>query len=325
MNDTVVSVIIPVYNVENYLKECLDSVLAQTYTSFEVIMVDDGSTDSSGTICDEYEKKDKRFHAVHRENGGLSAARNTGLEEAKGKYVYFLDSDDWILKEALDSLVNRAEETGADFVYFDGRSFEDSEKGYDVPQGYVRKREYQPDSGLNAFDALQKNNDFKPAVQTYFWRKGFLDSCGMKFYPGIVYEDLLFSFEAFCKAEMTAHCFEGFFQRRIRPGSIMSSRLAKKNFTSIATVYEEVCRIARENGCADRESVRQYIARCGMRLIEIYSKLSPSDRQECSGAYKKAIDSIRSSKGGGVKPLYYRTYGKLPWAVCKAFEKIKRG
>lgn len=324
MKDELVSVIIPVYNVEKYLRECLDSVLAQTYESYEVIMVDDGSSDSSGDICDAYEEKEAGFRVIHRENGGLSTARNTGLEEAKGKYVYFLDSDDWIEKEALSALVRKAEETGADFVYFDGRSFEDSEKGYNVPQGYVRKREYQPDSGMNAFDALQKNKDFKAAVQSYFWKKDFLDSHELRFYPGILYEDLLFSFEAFCKAGMTAHCHEGFFQRRLRPGSIMSSRPVKRNFQSMITVYEEVCRIASEHGCADKESVRQYIARCAMRCIEIYGRLSAPDQRDCKAEYKYIIEKIRKAGGYGVKPLYYRTYGKLPWAANKAFEKIRR-
>ena len=91
-----ISVIIPVYNVEKYLKRCLDSVINQTYKNLEIILVDDGSTDNSGKICDEYAKNDKRIIVIHKENGGVSVARNIGLDICTGDYVNFIDSDDWI-------------------------------------------------------------------------------------------------------------------------------------------------------------------------------------------------------------------------------------
>ena len=91
-----ISVIIPVYNVEKYLKKCLDSVINQTYKNLEIILVDDGSSDKSGLICDEYTKLDKRIKVVHKKNEGLSSARNTGLDIAKGKYISFIDSDDFV-------------------------------------------------------------------------------------------------------------------------------------------------------------------------------------------------------------------------------------
>ena len=95
------SIIVPVYNVENYLKRCLDSIKAQTYADYEVILIDDGSLDASGSTCDAYVEQDNRFKVIHKENGGLAAARNTGLAAAVGKYIVFLDSDDDLEKEAL--------------------------------------------------------------------------------------------------------------------------------------------------------------------------------------------------------------------------------
>ena len=89
------SIIIPVYNVEKYLHQCVDSVLAQNLDSFEIILVDDGSPDNAGKICDEYAEKDARVKVIHKENGGLSKARNTGIDAAEGEYIIFLDSDDW--------------------------------------------------------------------------------------------------------------------------------------------------------------------------------------------------------------------------------------
>ena len=95
-----ISVIVPVYNVEEYLARCVDSILAQTYENLEVILVDDGAKDTSGSICDDYAAKDSRVKVIHKENGGLSSARNTGLEAATGEYIAFVDSDDWIEPEA---------------------------------------------------------------------------------------------------------------------------------------------------------------------------------------------------------------------------------
>ena len=99
-----ISVIVPVYNTEKYLHRCVDSILAQTFTDFELLLIDDGSTDSSGAICDEYAQKDSRVRVFHKENGGVSSARNLGLDKAKGKWVTFVDSDDWIKESFLNKL-----------------------------------------------------------------------------------------------------------------------------------------------------------------------------------------------------------------------------
>ena len=118
-NNPVVSVIIPVYNVEKYLEECIDSVLAQTYQNIEIILVDDGSTDSSGLICDRYAEKNTNISVIHQKNSGLSAARNSGLNKANGDYIYFLDSDDYISADAIEKLFSIAENDKSDIVFFD--------------------------------------------------------------------------------------------------------------------------------------------------------------------------------------------------------------
>ena len=111
------SVIIPVYNTEKYLHRCIDSVLAQTYQDFELLLIDDGSKDSSGAICDEYAAKDARVRVFHKENGGVSSARNLGLDNAQGKYLMFLDSDDfWLQDDVLEVLIEKAEENDLDII-----------------------------------------------------------------------------------------------------------------------------------------------------------------------------------------------------------------
>ncbi|MDR1613956.1 MAG: glycosyltransferase [Campylobacteraceae bacterium] len=111
-----ISVIVPIYNVEIYLKKCLDSIISQTYKNLEIILIDDGSPDNCGKICDEYALKDKRIKVIHKKNGGLSDARNAGLDAAKGEYIAFVDSDDYITENIYEELVGIAQKETADIV-----------------------------------------------------------------------------------------------------------------------------------------------------------------------------------------------------------------
>lgn len=127
------TIIVPVYNAGAYLRKCLDSVLAQTLAEWELILVDDGSKDESGAICDEYAGKDPRVRVIHKENGGVSMARNAGLTAAAGEYIGFVDADDWIERDMFEKLLEQAEKTGADIVmcdvatvYSDGRRVPDT-------------------------------------------------------------------------------------------------------------------------------------------------------------------------------------------------------
>ena len=129
-----ISVIVPVYKVEPYIRKCVDSILGQTFSDIQVILVDDGSPDQCGKICDEYAKQDNRVEVIHKENGGLSDARNAGIPYAKGEYIIFLDSDDYIderMVERLHSLLNEtnASIAACDFLcFFEDGSFEKKTK-----------------------------------------------------------------------------------------------------------------------------------------------------------------------------------------------------
>lgn len=113
-----VSIIVPVYNVEKYLRRCVDSILAQTFTDFECILIDDGSPDGSPAICDEYAKKDNRIKVIHQENSGVSAARNAGLDVARGEWIGFVDSDDWVENNFLETLMNLKDIENYDILQF---------------------------------------------------------------------------------------------------------------------------------------------------------------------------------------------------------------
>ena len=114
--EDLISIIVPVYNVEKYIKKCIDSIINQTYKNLEIILVDDGSPDNCGKICDEYAEKDKRIKVIHKENGGLSDARNAGIKIARGCYIGFVDSDDWIDKNMYEKLYKTLKEKDADIA-----------------------------------------------------------------------------------------------------------------------------------------------------------------------------------------------------------------
>ena len=104
MTDALISVIVPVYNVEQYLTKCLESIVSQTYTNLEILLIDDGSTDGSGEICDRFASKDSRISVIHKANGGVSTARNLGMELCTGEYIMFVDADDYLSKNAIEHL-----------------------------------------------------------------------------------------------------------------------------------------------------------------------------------------------------------------------------
>lgn len=134
--DAMISIIVPVYNVELYLNTCLDSIRAQTYRNFEVVLVDDGSTDSCGKICDEYSNRDDRFKVIHKKNGGLMSAWKKGLEYAKANLIMFVDSDDWVEKNTLEIFYNEYLKTKAEIICC---SFFHSFKNKDIPDDHTVK------------------------------------------------------------------------------------------------------------------------------------------------------------------------------------------
>lgn len=134
------SVVVPVYNTEKYLHRCVNSILAQTFTDFELLLIDDGSKDSSGVICDDYVAKDSRVRVFHKENGGVSSARNFGLDNAKGEWIAFVDSDDWIETTMFELMYEKAVKDGTELVYCDmNMVYGDIIKTYHSAEYHIRK------------------------------------------------------------------------------------------------------------------------------------------------------------------------------------------
>ncbi len=319
-NQALISVIIPVYNVEEYLRECVDSVLCQTYKNIEIILVNDGSTDSSGQICDEYIEKDERVTVIHQKNGGLSVARNTGLSEANGDYVYFLDSDDYIAENTLETLLNIAGKDNSDIVFFDAISFADMDD-FTVKQNYIRKNKYQTDSGINIFSHITENNEFHSAVPLLFISKNFLLNSGISFIPDILYEDMVFTYQLFCKAITVSQCPEAFYYRRYRKNSIMTSVKTKKHFTSYIAVYNNNAEFTNNLTLNDKKVLNKYVCRCAFNVFNVYEKLNKTDKTVCKKALREFKKDVIHNNAFGDKALKMRCCGKAFWFIYKIFEK----
>lgn len=196
------SIVVPVYNVERYLDECIGSLVDQSFSDFEIILVDDCSPDGSSALCDHWAKCDRRIHVIHKlENQGLGFARNTGLEAAKGDYVLFVDSDDYISKETL-SVCNRALSPKSDILVFGMELF------YENQNGEVKRKEsYRPESfsartkGEHAemFAKLVRDRVF-PYACNKVYRRAFLESVDARFEKTKLIEDFLFNIDLFGKS-----------------------------------------------------------------------------------------------------------------------------
>lgn len=221
-----ISVIIPVYNIQQHLRECLDSVLGQSYPHLQVICVDDGSTDESPAILAQYAQKDNRVQVIRQQNAGPGAARNTGLEAATGEYVIFLDSDDWFEPDFLEKMVDTAQREGADVAICRAVEF-DTNSGRELPSEWMMKKQYLP--GKLAF-APQEMADHLFQF-TYgmpwdkFYRRELLTTSGIR-YPALKNsEDLAFVYPTLLAAKRIAVVDEVLIHHRInRMASVSNSR-----------------------------------------------------------------------------------------------------
>ena len=236
-----ISVVIPVYNVEEYLAECLDSVLNQSIRDIEVICVNDGSTDGSLKLVLEYADRDDRITVFDQENAGLSAARNAGTDLSRGEYLYFLDSDDYLVPGTFEKLLTVAREQNTDILYFGAESFfEDGEleqKHNNYVNFYQRRPTFShPVSGdIFLLDQLQKWL-FRSSVPLQFIRREFLMESGIRFRSGILHEDELFSCLLAAKSRRSLCVSDSFYMRRVRANSIMTAEYTARKFSGFFMV-----------------------------------------------------------------------------------------
>lgn len=322
------TVIVPVYNVESHLKKCIDSLLKQTYKDFEILLIDDGSTDESGQICDDYAKKDNRVRVIHQDNGGLSVARNTGVKNARGEWVSFVDGDDWIEPDTMEFANNFLSEApyDSDILTWDG--YADWGNGKVNPICFMDNKD---DSSYyfhhDAKDHLIKlffPRYYRPAkINRYtsfcitwarIYRREFLIKNNIWNKPGLKRaQDMLFNLWAFEKARIVGYKRKHLYHYCMHPDAT-TKKYTDDITDSMYALYENIKDFVEKNRPNDIEWLQRYYAKGIIFIQECFnSKFAKSgngipikDRAELiekdldRPLFKKAIENF-DSKGQRIK------------------------
>ena len=292
--EELISVIIPIYNIQNCLHKCINSVVSQTYNNLEIILVDDGSTDDSGIICDQYEKDDKRIKVIHKENGGLSDARNAGIAVATGKFYSFIDGDDYIVDDMLETmykaiLVNRAEISICNIK----RVYEDGE----IESFYEPTDKIEILEGLDRFKTLNQ-----PSVCNKLFSARLFES--VRFLKGKFYEDTFIYHEILYLAKSVVMTGQVGYWYRERKESILGyGRYTDRYFDFIEAIY---CRMK----FLMSKKIQPYGYEACLSLYAAVSNAEKCVRKTCDNKkkfenayqqYEKAYRYLMDSKETGVK------------------------
>ncbi|MCI8466444.1 MAG: glycosyltransferase [Lachnospiraceae bacterium] len=301
MEQAKISVIIPVYNVEMYLEECLNSILKQDFEDYEIICVNDASTDSSENILLNYREKYEKIKIItHEKNKGLSAARNTGVLNAIGKYILFIDSDDLIVENTFTELYDRAEQTASDIVYFNMVNFYEEETSlkriYQKTQTYIEYAGVY--SGKELFCLFMDSHNMNVQAVRKFIRKKFLEEKEIKFYEGILHEDVLFSFLCAMNAKKVMNINKEYYIRRLRKESITHTKNNKK-IQSLFVIMIQILTYWNTHSFSEKEN--QAIEYYFQEIYKLYQRYNWQFEQEkieleVGGEVEKAVYSILYGK-----------------------------
>lgn len=246
-----ISFVIPVYNAEAWLEDCVTSVLAQTGVDVEVICINDGSTDGSGDILRRLARGDARLRVIDQPNSGQSVGRNKGLDAADGRYLIYLDSDDYWPSDVAERLVRTADEQSLDMLLFDCIAFRDGdidEKVWKWYSTYYQRaytyRDARP--GVQLMAAMRRSKDYRPHVGLYMARTDFVREQGVRFIPGIVHQDNPYTFRLLLHAARAAHERIDAYARRMRPGSTITTLNAERSARGYYLSYVEMTRALSE-------------------------------------------------------------------------------
>lgn len=230
------SIIVPVYNVEPWLNKCIDSLLDETYEDIEIILIDDGSTDKSGEICDKYALQSKKIKVFHNKNHGLSYSRNFGIKNSTGKYVMFVDSDDYISdKKIVEKFINILDEEKSDFIYTSYCRFEDGKEDEitEILPIDIKKSEIENKLGIDILALLIEKNNYHHAAYLKICNKKFLIDNNLFFKEGIYHEDAEWSPKLFYYSKKISIYSEPYYMRRMRENSIITTTNEKSKVKKI--------------------------------------------------------------------------------------------
>ena len=319
-----VSVIIPVYNVEKYFDKCMESVFNQTYTDLEIILVDDGSKDNSGKMCDEFALRDQRVKVIHKENGGLSSARNAALDIATGEYVCFIDSDDFVELSMIEKVVNKIEETNADVCMFSHFTYNgETSTPFVLPlkQDVYNEEEIKNTILPMLIGQKETESDFLHGfVWRHFFRRSSIGEQRFKSEREYYAEDIVFDLEFYIRAKKMCVVNESLIHYRYVESSL-SNRYRKNLFDKFALLLEFKQGFVLNNDIKDcekrilRSAFRSAIG--GAMNVKKAPELSKQEKKE---ELKKIANNpqvklaLKTVKPKGVKEIIFKTLLKLKWA-----------
>ena len=291
MKNDLISIIIPVYKVEKYLEKCIESVLKQTYTNLQIILVDDGSPDNCGKICDEYAKKDSRIEVIHKINGGLSDARNVGIAKAKGKYIGFVDSDDYIKEDMYEILINLIKEYDADVSICNL---------YDVIEGkeYIRNKE----NGIKEYNRIDilKEVLLDKNIQSYAWNKLYKKELfnEIKYPIGKKYEDIGTTFYIFEKCNKVVVTSEPEYYYLKRADSLVNN-VTESTVLDYTEIIIQRYLYTQKNIEELRKYNNYYLAKTLITAhndIELLGSISEKMQEKYKELYNLAFDILKNNK-----------------------------
>lgn len=278
-----ISVIVPVYNVEKYLPGCLDSIMCQSVKPYEVICVNDGSTDGSSMILEEYAQRYPSIKVIEQENGGLSAARNTGIKTATGDYLLFVDSDDELDDDALEVLEQCVDKSTYEIVFFENSMI--YEEGMDVNESkneyYRVKYDYsEMHNGRELFCKKVINADYVESAWLMLIDREWLVLNNFTFCQGALYEDSVFSLQCYFRAQNVIHIKNRLYKYRIRRNSIMTQEHTYRHFFyRLWQVRECLNMIYKEaNNDKEIEALSRYTLQCTDSARAVYGRLTDDDK-----------------------------------------------
>lgn len=302
-----VSIIVPVYNVEKYLAECIEAILHQSFCDFELILVDDGSSDQSGKICDDYSLRDKRIVVMHKKNGGVSSARNEGLERSKGRYIAFVDSDDIIDELFLEILVGTIEQSGADVVQCGYKRFYKDK----IVDSTKTNKEAKVVSSDELRSGLFGENSFACAA---VWNKLYKrETIGtLRFEPNRIHEDTYFINELCLRMKGFALVEDELYFYRVVSNSLLHSNFSKRNL-DICWLHQTLAdEYLNENNNELYYLSRHHYIRC-LKYMFIKAQQGGASSDDIDYLRKEAIETYGVLNEGGKLGLV----GKAEYAMIK--------
>ena len=305
--NSLVSIIVPIYKVEPYLQRCLDSIVNQTHTNLDIILVDDGSPDNCAKICDEYAAKDKRITVIHKQNGGLSDARNAGLDISKGEYVSFVDSDDWIANTYIEQLLKAVKDNNAEVAIC---NYLKTEQSYDLKINNVKHPKYEilyPKSAVKKLWS-QERIIFVIACGKLIKKSLFND---IRFPKGFIHEDEFTTYKLLYNASKTIFLDIPFYCYYQRKDSIMG----RAKHSSIRTLKANVERYIFFKEHNDTELIKLCLKTLCWDLLFAYSQLKLGHQIQGFTSAKEVLDLFQK---------YQKDYCNLDFPLLSKFLKKKK-